>query len=179
MIITERLHLREVTYHDLSFIHELNSIPEVDQYNTLGIPETITVTEQYTNEIILAQKVKPRVRYIYIMEDNTNQQALGMIGLTMGKPHYRNAEVWYKINPAFWNKGYASEALKAILVFGFNTLQLHRIEAGCAIENIASVKVLEKAGFTKEAHTRKLLPIRGKWHDNFGFAILEEDFFKE
>lgn len=179
MITTERLRLREVTYHDLSFIHALNSIPEVDQYNTLGIPESMDVTEQYTADIILAQKVKPRIRYIYIMEDNTTQQALGMFGLTIGKPHYRNAEVWYKINPEFWNKGYASEALKAILTFGFNMLHLHRIEAGCAVENIASVKVLEKAGFIKEAHTRKLLPIRGQWHDNFGFAILEEDFLKQ
>lgn len=179
MIITERLRLREVSYHDLQFIHELNSIPEVDRYNTLGIPENIAVTEQYTTEIIMAQKVKPRVRYVYIMEDKISRQALGMFGLTLGKPHYRNAEVWYKINPAYWNKGYASEALRAVLNFGFNTLHLHRIEAGCAVENTASVKVLEKAGFTKEAHTRKLLPIRGQWHDNFGFAILEEDFFKQ
>jgi ribosomal-protein-alanine N-acetyltransferase len=53
------------------------------------------------------------------------------------------------------------------------------VEAGCATENIASYKVLEKCGFTREAHTRQLLPVRGKWLDNFGYAILENDYFNQ
>ncbi len=62
--------------------------------------------------------------------------------------------------------------------FGFNDLKLHRIEAGCAVENIASSKVLEKVGMTKEGIKRKILPIRGEWKDNYFYAILEEDFLK-
>lgn len=62
--------------------------------------------------------------------------------------------------------------------FGFNDLKLHRIEAGCAVENIASSKVLEKVGMTKEGMKRKKLPIRGEWKDNYLYAILEEDFLK-
>lgn len=65
-----------------------------------------------------------------------------------------------------------------VLDFGFGVLKLHRIEAGCAVDNIASIKVLEKAGMTKEGMKRKKLPIRGKWKDNYFFAILEEDFLK-
>jgi len=55
-------------------------------------------------------------------------------------------------------------------------LQLHRIEAGCSVDNIASSKVLEKVGMTREGMKRKKLPIRGEWKDNYFYAILEDDF---
>lgn len=67
--------------------------------------------------------------------------------------------------------------MKLVLDFYFNQLKLHRITAGCATENIASAKVIEKSGFLREAHGRKILPIRGQWFDNYEYAILEEDYF--
>lgn len=175
---TENLLLEEVSSEDIHFIHALNSLPEVDEYNTLGIPSTIEVTEKFASEIILAQTGEPPVRYVFVIKNKSTLNSIGLCGLIMGKPNYRNAEIWYKLHPQFWNKGFATVAVKALLHFGFNSLHLHRIEAGCATENIASIKVLEKTGFIREAHTRKLLPIRGKWVDNYGYAILEEDFIK-
>ena len=174
---SERLMLREITANDLDFLHHLHSLPEVDQYNTLGIPENKLISEKLLNDWLLAFAESPRKHYVFTIE-NSNHLPIGILGLNLGKPSYANAEIWYKLEPDFWSKGYATEAVKTILGFGFNQLQLHRIEAGCAVENIGSIKVLEKAGFTKEGHTRKLLPIRGEWHDNFGFAILEEDWQK-
>jgi ribosomal-protein-alanine N-acetyltransferase len=174
---SERIILREINANDLEFMHHLHSLPEVDQYNTLGIPENNMASEKLLNNWIVAFSELPRKRYVFIME-NSNDLPIGLLGLNIGKPGYANGEIWYKLAPAFWAKGYATEAVKTILDFGFNQLQLHRIEAGCAVENIGSIKVLEKAGFTKEGRTRKLLPIRGEWHDNFGFAILEEDWQK-
>lgn len=175
-IVTTRLSFREVAAQDTAAIHALNSIPAVDEYNTLGIPETIAVSEKLVQEIIQAQSVVPRVRYVYVLLHNDSGEFMGLTGLVMGKPNYKNAELWYKLRPEYWNQGYATEAVNAVLTYGFKTLQLHRIEAGCATGNKGSIRVLEKTGFTKEAHTRKLLPIRGQWVDNFGFAILEEDF---
>jgi len=172
---SERLILREINANDLDFIHQLHSLPEVDEYNTLGIPENKLVTEKLLLGWLEALAQLPRNRFIFLIENN-NQAPIGLLGLNNGKPNYAKAEIWYKLHPDFWAKGYATEAVKLILDFGFNQLQLHRIEAGCAVGNIGSIRVLEKAGFTKEGHTRKLLPIRGKWHDNFGFAILEEDW---
>lgn len=172
---SERLILREINEGDLDFIHQLHSLPEVDQYNTLGIPENKLATEKLLFEWLEAMAQIPKNRYVFLIE-NSNQESMGLLGLNNGKPNYSKAEIWYKLHPHFWTKGFATEAVKLILEFGFNQLQLHRIEAGCAVGNIGSIKVLEKAGFTKEGHTRKLLPIRGEWHDNFGFAILEEDW---
>lgn len=84
--------------------------------------------------------------------------------------------MWYKLLPAHWGQGLTTEALKALISFGFDQLQLHRIEAGCAVENVASIRVLEKAGLTREGRKRQVLPIRGKWVDNYWFAILETDW---
>jgi ribosomal-protein-alanine N-acetyltransferase len=175
---TQRLLLRELTTEDLDAIHKMNSNPEVDRYNTLGLPENISVTKKILDVWLLEQQAFPRLHYVLGIMDITSGILIGMIGLRLGKPKYRNAEVWYKFSPAYWGKGYATESLKELLRFGFIDLNLHRIEAGCAVENAASIKVLEKVGMIREGHTRKLLPIRGEWMDNYGYAILEEDFTK-
>jgi [ribosomal protein S5]-alanine N-acetyltransferase len=94
----------------------------------------------------------------------------------LGVPNYQSGEVWYKLHKDFWGKGYATEAVTRILKFCFIDLNLHRIEAGCAVENVGSIRVLEKAGMTREGRKRKNLPIRGEWKDNYFYAILEEDF---
>jgi [ribosomal protein S5]-alanine N-acetyltransferase len=94
----------------------------------------------------------------------------------MREPRFKSAEVWYKISRPHWGKGYATEALFRMLKFGFADLNLHRIEAGAAVENTASLRVMEKAGMKKEGLKRKILPVRDTWIDAYGFAILAEEF---
>jgi len=60
-------------------------------------------------------------------------------------------------------------------VFGFETLKLHRIQAGCAVNKIGSIKVLEKAGMIREGRGRQVLPLKSGWSDNFEYSILETD----
>lgn len=177
-ILTQRLALKEVYERDLEHIHALHSIPAVDRYNTLGMPEDLSVTRKIVQDWLQEQQATPRMHYVFSIVEAASGRFAGMAGLRLGKLHYRIAEVWYKLHPDFWGHGYATEVLKALLHLGFEDLDLHRIEAGCAVENIASIKVLEKAGMLREAHKRKLLPIRGEWVDNYGYAILEEDYRK-
>ena len=167
------LQLRPVTIQDIDNIHKLHSLPQTDKYNTLGIPNDIHQTEDIVQEWL--QQMDKQTKHVFCIE-NKSGDFVGIIGMNMGKPNYRNAEVWYKIDLYHWGKGFATEAVKALLSFGFHELNLHRIEAGCATENIASAKVLEKCGFIKEGMSRKILPIRGEWKDAYKFAILEEDY---
>jgi [ribosomal protein S5]-alanine N-acetyltransferase len=173
---THRLVLREITSTDIPLIHQLNSIPEVDQYNTLGLPANYEVTENIILPLITAQQELPRLKYIWAVED-LHQNFMGLFGLNLGVAKYQSAEIWYKYFPIYWNKGYATEAVNAALKFGFEELHLHRIHAGCATENIGSIKVLEKSGFKREGYHKKILPIRGNWIDNYEYAILEEEYF--
>ena len=177
-LTSPRLTLKEVRSKDLALVHELHSFPEVDRYNTRGLPENIAETERSLAEWLLEQQAVPQLHYVFCITDIRTSEFAGMIGLRLGKIKYRIAEVWYKLHPDHWGKGFATEALNAVLHFGFKDLQLHRIEAGCAVENVASARVMEKAGMQREGHKRKSLPIRGEWFDNFEYAMLEEDFFE-
>jgi RimJ/RimL family protein N-acetyltransferase len=156
----------------------MNSLPEVDEYNTLGLPEHISITEGILRQWLADQQAEPRTNFVFGVMDSGGEDLVGMMGLRLGKLKYRIAEVWYKFFPEHWGKGYATECAGEVLRFGFNDLGLHRIEAGCAVENAGSIRVLEKSGFLREGRSRKILPIRGNWVDNYTYAILEEDFKK-
>jgi RimJ/RimL family protein N-acetyltransferase len=173
---TKRLNLDELSWSDLDQIHELHLLPEVDEFNTTGIPANIGVTEALLKVWLETQLASPRMSYIFCMRLRETGQFLGLIAMNIGKPGYKSAEVWYRIHPRNWRKGYTTEALKELLRFSFTDLALHRITAGCATENIASIGVLEKSGMTREGMHRKILPIRGQWVDNYSYAILETDF---
>ena len=178
MLKSKRLHIRELTSADIDNVHELHSLPETDEFNTLGIPENIQTTENILTEWLILQKQEPRISYVFNIDKTENNNFVGLIAINLGKINYKTAEVWFKIHKDHWRKGYTTEALTRLLDFGFNDLKLHRIEAGCAVENIASIKTLEKVGFTREGMKRKKLPIRGEWKDNFFYGILEEDYNK-
>lgn len=172
-IETERLFLKLAVSEDLKDIHYLHSFPEVDQYNTLGIPDSLEHTIA-TMEPFLAANITG-VKMTFIVKDKISNKFIGMVGIVPGKVKYRSAEVWYKIVPEEWGKGYATELLKALILFCFTTLNAHRVEAGCAVDNIASVKVLEKAGMQLEGRRRQTLPLANGWSDNFEYAILDID----
>ncbi len=178
-LYTKRLTLQELTLRDLGTVHQLHSLAETDEFNTLGIPESLQVTERLLTEWISQQNARPRVAYVFCIRLTQTNQFVGLIALNIGKPNFKVAEIWYKIHPDQWRQGYATEALAALLDYGFSSLLLHRIEAGCAVGNIASVKVLEKAGMVREGRKRKVLPIRGEWIDAYFYSILETECRKE
>lgn len=172
---TSRLNLRLITTSDLEKIHELHSLPETDKFNTLGIPANISETEKIVNEWILKNENGNETNFIFKVELISNKSFIGLIALNLGNQKFKTAEVWYKFHSDFWNKGYATESLNKILNFGFAELNLHRIEAGCAVDNIGSIRTLEKVGMTREGRKRKVLPLKNGWSDNFEYAILSTD----
>ena len=85
----------------------------------------------------------------------------GSIGYWIGQPYARN--------------GYMSAALRALVPFCFGTLRLHRLEAACIPTNAASIRLLEKTGFSREGYARSYLCINGAWHDHLLYARLKDD----
>jgi ribosomal-protein-alanine N-acetyltransferase len=170
------LKLRKIEKSDLLNIHTLHLFPETDRFNTSGIPENIEVTKSLMEDWTMS--INRGEKHVFRLESNSIA-FVGLVGMNLGKPRYHKAEIWYKIHPSFWGKGFATEAVKELLRLGFEDMNLHRIEAGCATENTASVKFLEKCGFLKEGVHRKNLPIRGAWKDNYSFAILVDEWKKK
>ncbi len=175
LLKTIRLTLREINLTDIPGIHNLLSLPETDEFNTLGIPDSIESTAGIVLDWLENGKKENR-SYTFFIETTDTNEFIGVIALNPGKLSYKKAEVWLKINSIYWNNGYGTEAMKALIQFAFTDLKLHRIEAGCAIGNIASKNLLEKSGMILEGLFRANLPIRGEWVDNLKFAILDTDF---
>ncbi len=174
-IEAERLVLREITPDDMEKIHELRSFPEVDRYNTLGIPKDLQETVRIYKGVFDDKKNYQRKNIAWCIFLKDKDQFIGQAGMSLSADRFRLGEIYYNLLPEYWNKGYATETARALIQFGFNEMGLHKVEAGVATENVRSIRVLEKAGMTREGLRRKILPIRGEWKDNYHYAILESD----
>jgi ribosomal-protein-alanine N-acetyltransferase len=172
---TKRLILREITWDDLEDIHRLHSIPEVDKYNTLGIPKNIEETKEVIRPIIEDQKLEIRKLYLWKVLRKDSREFIGIAGMNLSLNKFKLGEIYFKLTPSQWGNGYATEISKRLIVAGFRDFQLHKVEAGVSTENIASIRVLEKSGMIREGLRRKILPIRGEWKDNYHYAIVEDD----
>lgn len=98
----------------------------------------------------------------------------GAIGLIIVPDHAR-AELGYWVGVPYWNRGYATEAGRALLEFGFDVLGLHRIQAHYLIRNPASGRVLEKIGMRPEGIRRHVVRKWGAFEDLGACAILATD----
>ena len=175
IIKSKRLEIRFVNKSDLKLIHNLLILPETDRFNTLGLPKNLEVTKSFSDEWMKSMQKERIINYTFTILDKQNGKFIGLFGLNLGRKIYKSGEVWYKLYPKFWGKGFATESLNCMLNFCLKDLKLHRIEAGCAVDNIASYKVMEKAGMIKEGRCRKVLPLENGWSDTFEYAILDTD----
>ena len=170
-IETSRLVLITITEEDIEYIHKLHSIPEVDRYNTLGIPVNLEETRKLAEPIIVAQGITPRKDYTFKIVLKESNEYIGLAGITLSLDKFRLGEIYFKLAPAYWGLGYATEVSKMLIETGFEVLKLHKVEAGADTENAASIHVLEKSGMVREGLRRKILPIRGEWRDGYLYAI--------
>ena len=174
-ITSKRLILQEISWDDLDDIHFLHSCPEVDEFNTLGIPQNIEETREVIRPDVESQKSSPQKSYTWKVCLKDSNTFIGLAGLTLSFDKYKLGEIYYKLLPSYWGRGYATEVAKILIKSGFEDFKLHKIEAGVSKENLKSIRVLEKAGMTREGLRRKILPIRGEWKDNYHYAIVEDD----
>ena len=97
---------------------------------------------------------------------------LGTIGFwRIQKEHYR-AEIGYLLHPTLQGQGLMQEAVKAVLQYGFETMQLHSVEANVNPANAASIKLLERSGFLREAHFKENYFYNGRFLDSLIYSLL-------
>ena len=172
---SDRLVFKEMSWDDLDQVHQLHSIPEVDEFNALGLPASIDETKALIKPEIEGKTDFPRKQYNWTIVLKETDQFIGLAGMSLSNDKYRLGEIYYKFNPEFWGKGYATETARKLILMGFERFKLHKVEAGVAAPNHRSIRVLEKVGMTKEGLRRKILPIRGKWLNGFMYAIVDDD----
>jgi len=174
-ISTNRTRLRLIKFSDLISIHNLHTLPETDKYNALGIPNNREETKSIITPWVAENELNTIKNYTFAIENRLDYDFIGLFGLKLGSEKYRRGEIWFKILPSYWNQGIATEVLAKMIDYGFDELNLHRIQAGCAVDNIGSIKVLEKVGMIREGRGRQVLPLKSGWSDNFEYSILETD----
>lgn len=172
-IETPRLILRKITAEDTAAMFSYGSNEEVAKYVTWDVHKTISDTEafiRFVQDQYANQKVAP-----WGMEYKETGEFIGTIDFVWWKPNQQSAEIGYVLAPEYWGKGITTEAADAIIRFGFEKMDLVRIQAKCLVDNIASARVMEKVGMSFEGINRKAMFIKGKHHDLKIYSILEEE----
>ena len=146
-IPTPRLNLRDFVTEDLDAVHAFRSDPEVARYSE-PLLENEGQTATWLDEVIIHNRQRPRSAYNLAITLKDTGQVMGWIGIGDSDRYPSKGELsfGYALNRAYWRKGYATEAASAIVDFGFSALGGTRVSAWCWEENVASARVLEKAG---------------------------------
>jgi len=141
---TARLYLREFTLADAQLLVDLNSNPEVVKY-LHEQATTLAVAQHVLEQIILPQyALYNHGRWaVHLKDTNT---FIGWCGLKYVKER-DEIDLGYRFFQNHWGKGYATEAAKATVAYGFDTMKMERIMAMAHIENTASQNVILKCGF--------------------------------
>jgi RimJ/RimL family protein N-acetyltransferase len=168
---TPRLYLRAFRRADHAAVHAYASDPLVCRYMDWG-PNTIEDTTAFLDAVLYR---KARGEFPLAIVERADRELIGAVELRVTSTSSRRGEMGYVLARARWGQGYATEAAAAVLAFGFERLGLHKVSATCDPENVASARVLEKVGLTREGYLREHLLVRGEWRDRLLFGALEPD----
>jgi ribosomal-protein-alanine N-acetyltransferase len=108
---------------------------------------------------------------IFRSDDNAMVGGLTIANIRRGVAQAGSVGYW--IGAPFARKGYMTAAVRALTPYSFTALRLHRLEAACIPDNAASIRLLEKTGFTREGYARSYLCINGVWQDHLLYARLK------
>jgi [ribosomal protein S5]-alanine N-acetyltransferase len=168
---TPRLLVRRFTPEDWPSVFTYASDAEVMAYIPSG-----PLDETGVKAFIARPETEEGASYALILKAE-NQLIGHMVFHPWYAPH--TFEIGWALGKAHHGQGYASEAALALLKYGFETLNLHRIIATCQPENIASYRVMEKLGMRREGWFQKCIHRGGDtWWSEYFYAILEEEWFK-
>lgn len=172
IIETERLILRKLETTDINDLFEILSSERVTKYYGKYPMKNLSEAEDLILKFHKAFSEQKSIRWgIELKEIN---RIIGTCGFHCWNKNHFRAEVGYELGEAFWNKGYATEAISDILKYGFELMNLKRIEAIVYPENKPSEKLLLNLGFEHEGLLKKYANFRDKQQDLNIFAIFEK-----
>ncbi len=158
---TERLILRPIRRSDAKAMYEYTRDKEVARYVLWDPHRSLMDTCETISE--MKRQYRHGWPCSFAIALAGSDQIIGTIGYMWLNTENCSAEIGYSLSRKYWNQGYMTEALKAVLDFSFNTLELHRIEAQHDIRNPASGQVMKKNGMIQEGILRDRLHNKGQY----------------
>jgi ribosomal-protein-alanine N-acetyltransferase len=169
-LTTDRLILRQVTREDVNEIFFLRSDEEVMRY--IERPRAKTPEEAYSFIELINSNAANNSDIAWGICLKDDLRLIGYLGFWRIKPENHRGETGYALHPQWQGKGIASEALMAVIDYGFKTMKLHSIEANVNPDNLASIKLLEHTGFTREAYFKEDFYWNGQFLDSAIYSLL-------
>ncbi|MFP7495261.1 GNAT family protein [Terribacillus saccharophilus] len=170
---TERLLLRKVTASNAADMYAYGSDPAVSEFVTWPAHQSMEDTRQFLDIILDLYESNKAV--FWGIELKEEKKLIGTINYVSWQQNHHVGEIGYVLARPYWARGIMSEAAKEVIRFGFEQMELERIEAKCLIDNEGSARVMQKAGMQYEGTFRKKIYIKGQQHDVKQYAIVKED----
>ncbi|MBT3274455.1 MAG: GNAT family N-acetyltransferase [Spirochaetales bacterium] len=178
-IATERLLIREHEHTDIDDYHSWISDPDVMRY-VAGFPRTDTKQESLASltEAIKSRNEQLRVKYFVALTLKNTGEYIGSGGGMIKNRHGDTGimGIGYFLRKQYWGTGYGTEATRAWIDYNFVNLGVHKIEAGCDIDNEASERIMVKCGMKREGCLREHRYREGTWRDGLQYGILKSDW---
>lgn len=173
---TNRLHIRPVKSNDNKAIFNYRSDAEMHRYLSL-IPQTVEDVSDFISKTSVEINI-PGTWFQFVIIEQETDTLIGDIGIHFLEtdPGNSQAEIGYTLDKHYRGKGYATEALTAIIDYLIKDLNKHRIIASIDPTNSDSIRLIERLGFRKEAHFIKSLFFHGEWVDDLIYAILAAEW---
>lgn len=169
-IKTRQLLLRRISADDINEVFFLRSDKEVLKYIDKPPAKSLDDARDFISRIEALEKSNSGINWAITTQGD--KKLIGNICLWNIQPEHHRAEVGYVLHPSCWGKGIAQEAITAVLDYGFNTLKLRSIEANVNPANNASIKLLERNNFVREAYYRENYFFDGKFLDTAIYSLL-------
>ena len=177
IIETKRLWIRNLTAPDVQDFHLYRSNPEVTRYqgfDVFTLEEAKTFIEDHTGK----EFGVPGEWVQYGIENRNTKKVIGDCAIKLDKNDTRLGEIGITISPNEQRKGYAKEALTAILNFLFSREDFHRVTEIVDVENIASIQLLKSVGCRQEGHFIENIFFKGKWGSEYQYAMLKSEWLQ-
>ncbi len=175
-IETERLLLRRLDTNDAEEVFALRGNPETMKY--IPRPLAKSIEDALEHIAMIEDKIVNNTGINWGITIKGNPKIIGIIGHYRIQPENHRAEIGYMSLPKFNGQGYITEAIKAVVAYGFDQMNLHSIEAIIDPDNNASERVLQKNGFIKEAHIKENELWNGKYWDTVIYSLLKRNWKK-
>jgi ribosomal-protein-alanine N-acetyltransferase len=170
---TKRLLLRILSTKDFNYLFENCSEETIrKELNIL----TDAQFEKEKNKFVMGYSDYRRTILLFQLIHKETKEIIGNCGYHNWQAEHRRAEIGYDISKEeFKRKGFMTEALKAIIDYGFTAMNLIRIEACVSPKNEASLKLIHKFNFLKEGYLRQHFVVNGKAEDSVFFSLLKDE----
>ena len=174
-IQTTRLNIRHLKLYDLSEFHNYRSNPEVTKYQGFDVM-TIEQAEEFIKDNSTKHFGKAGEWVQYGIENSETKQLIGDCAIKLDQYDTRIAEIGITISHLEQKKGYAKEVLIGVLIFLFDTKEIHRVVEIVDAENTASINLLKSTGFKQEGHFIENIFFKGRWGSEFQYAMLKREW---